>query len=73
MVRQGKVLNWRMLERLKTAVHKKLIDNETGFRQVRSCIDQNASLYNRPVSHSKLRLTSYDNVFICTALASTRS
>ena len=36
---QGKVFNRIMLERLKTAVDKKLRDHQAGFRKERSCIN----------------------------------
>ena len=41
---QGKVFNRIMLERLKTAVDKKLRDHQAGFRKERSCIDQITTL-----------------------------
>ena len=40
----GKVFNRIMLERLKTAVDKKLRDHQAGFRKERSCIDQITTL-----------------------------
>ena len=40
----GNVFNRIMLERLKTAVDKKLRDHQAGFRKERSCIDQKTTL-----------------------------
>ena len=40
----GKVFNRIMLERLKTAVDKKLRDHQAGFRKKRSCTDQITTL-----------------------------
>ena len=40
----GKVFNRIMLEKLKTAVDKKLRDHQAGFRKERSCIDQITTL-----------------------------
>ena len=40
----GKVFNRIMMQRLKTAVDKKLRDHQAGFRKERSCIDQITSL-----------------------------
>ncbi|RUS77407.1 hypothetical protein EGW08_014826 [Elysia chlorotica] len=45
-IKDGKVLTRIMLERLKTALDKKLREEQAGFRQERSCTDQFATLRN---------------------------